>query len=432
MHVSSTPCPTPDPLVVSPAKPRHAECSETSISFVASDCGSDSFLSASTSEPVLQPHSNTANVQVTVNAALTSQIELLEVENRKLKNQLQVAIQAPFRIECISHDNALVSLYTGFSSFDVLRAFFRFLGPSVDRLQTWGTKSKTGAKRRTKLDPFNQLFMTLTKLKLDLNVRDIAVRFQISTSTVSRYFITWICFLYHELKEIEWFPTKDQVAGTLPSAFREHYATTIAIIDASEIFVETPSDLVLQSTAWSSYKHHNTFKFLVACTPNGAISYISPLYLGSVSDPQLTRDCGFLEKLQGMSGASVMADRGFTIKESLSKLGIGLNLPPFMEGRRQLPADEMQRGRSIASLRIHVERAIGRMKQHKILTGVFQLKMARLANQIVVVCAYLSNFHPALVPPHTLNTHDNVSSNDNDLDLDDQSESDVSELSMQS
>ena len=57
-----------------------------------------------------------------------------------------------------------------------------------------------------------------------------------------------------------------------------------------------------------------------------------------------------------------MADRGITIKENLSKLGIDLNLPPFMEERGQLPADEMQRGRSIASLHIHVERAIGRMK----------------------------------------------------------------------
>ena len=48
-----------------------------------------------------------------------------------------------------------------------------------------------------------------------------------------------------------------------------------------------------------------------------------------------------------------MADRGFTIKESLSRLNIELNLPPFMEGRGQLPPEEMQQGRSIASLRIH-------------------------------------------------------------------------------
>ena len=89
------------------------------------------------------------------------------------------------------------------------------------------------------------------------------------------------------------------------------------------------------------------------------------------------RDCGY-----GKSGASVMADRGFKIKDSLKNIGIQLNLPPFMEGRRQLPTEDIQRGRSLASIRIHVERAIGRMKLHKILTGVFPLKMARLTNQL--------------------------------------------------
>ena len=98
-----------------------------------------------------------------------------------------------------------------------------------------------------------------------------------------------------------------------------------------------------------------------------------------------------------------------------------------MEGRRQLPAEDIQLGRSIAPLRIHVERPIGRMKLHKILRGVFPIKMARLANQIVVVCAYGSNFHPALVPPQSTDIQDK------DLDglsIDDQSESDVSEVSV--
>ena len=68
-----------------------------------------------------------------------------------------------------------------------------------------------------------------------------------------------------------------------------------------------------------------------------------------------------------------------------------------MEGCTQLPADEMERGCSIASLCIHVERAIGRMKHYKILTGVFPLKMARLANQIVSV--YLPVQLPANISP---------------------------------
>ena len=44
--------------------------------------------------------------------------------------------------------------------------------------------------------------------------------------------------------------------------------------------------------------HHNTAKFLVACTPNGAISYISPVYVSSISDVQLTQCSGFLETLK--------------------------------------------------------------------------------------------------------------------------------------
>ena len=87
-------------------------------------------------------------------------------------------------------------------------------------------------------------------------------------------------------------------------------------VDASEIFIETPSDLMLQSTSWSSYKHHNTLKFSVACTPNDSISFVSSVYLGSISDPTLTNECGILQKLKGMAGLSMMADRGFTIKDS--------------------------------------------------------------------------------------------------------------------
>ena len=194
-------------------------------------------------------------------------------------------------------------------------------------------------------------------------------------------------------------PEVEQVKATLPNSFRLKYSTTYAIIDGSELFIQTPSDLYLQSSTWSSYKHKNTAKFLIGCTPNGCVSFISPLYVGGISDIELTRVSGFLAELDGKSGISVMADRGFTIKDQLDSIGVELNIPPFLEGRKQLPADEVQRGRSIASLRIHVERAIGRIKQFAILQGTFPLSMVRMLNQIVCVCAWLTNFHPVLLPP---------------------------------
>ena len=123
-----------------------------------------------------------------------------------------------------------------------------------------------------------------------------------------------------------------------------------------------------------------------------------PLYVGSISDVELTRVSGFLTKLENKPGISVMADRGFTIKDLLSKLGVELNIPPFLEGRQQLPAEEVQKGRKIASLRIHVERCIGRIKNFAILKGTLPISMARLSNQIACICGYLSNFYPFLVP----------------------------------
>lgn len=309
-----------------------------------------------------------------------------------------------FSVEDVAGNDDLVKLYTGFTTYSVFLTFYEFLGPSVNELAYRGvSQSAHKRRRRRKLNSLNQLFMTLMKLRLNLRNKDLAFRFGICESLVSRYVSTWICFLYHHLKEVKWMPDIEQVRATLPHSFRQAYST-FAIIDGSELFIQTPSDLHLQSSTWSSYKHHNTAKFLIACTPNGCICFISPLYVGSISDVELTRVSGFLQELEGKNGISVMADRGFTIKDQLKQINVELNIPPFLEGRQQLPTEEVKRGRQIASLRIHVERAIGRIKQFAILQGNFPLCMVRQVNhiksyQIVCVCAWLTNFHPALIPP---------------------------------
>ena len=127
----------------------------------------------------------------------------------------------------------------------------------------------TYSKKVRKLNPINQLFLTLVKLRLNLKTEDLAFRFGLSPSQTSHYIATWICFLYHHLKELDWMLTVQQVTGTMPCTFKDKFPNTYCIIDGSEIFIQTPSDLHMQSSTWSQYKHHNTTKFLVACTPNG-------------------------------------------------------------------------------------------------------------------------------------------------------------------
>ena len=70
-----------------------------------------------------------------------------------------------------------------------------------------------------------------------------------------------------------------------------------------------------------------------------------------MSDREIVRRSGVLD-LPFHDKDSVMADKGFTIKDLLP-LGISLNLPPFLGGSSQMPAEDVVKTQEIASLRIN-------------------------------------------------------------------------------
>ena len=51
----------------------------------------------------------------------------------------------------------------------------------------------------------------------------------------------------------------------------------------------------------------------------------------------------------------------------------------------------------IAEARIHVERAMQRIKMYHILGNEFKLSMAHLADQVFTVCAFLVNFQTSFL-----------------------------------
>ena len=71
------------------------------------------------------------------------------------------------------------------------------------------------------------------------------------------------------------------------------------------------------------------------------ICFISPVYIGSICDAELTRISGFLTILKGKPRVSIMADHGFTIT--------------FLHSLKV----DVQAGRKIPSLHIHVEKLLG-------------------------------------------------------------------------
>lgn len=173
-------------------------------------------------------------------------------------------------------------------------------------------------------------------------MQDLADRFGISISLVSRICVTWINLLYFELQSILPFPTQELVCINMPAEFAE-FATTRIILDCTKIFIQWPSAMLAQSETWSDYKHHNTWKLLVGVTPNGQVTFLSDLWGGLVPDKQITRESGVFDLLE--SGDNVMVDHGFDIKDNVPD-GVTVNMP--LGGWDQMTAAETVETMTIA------------------------------------------------------------------------------------
>ena len=77
-----------------------------------------------------------------------------------------------------------------------------------------------------------------------------------------------------------------------------------------------------------------------------------------------------------------MVDRGFDILEDLAPRGVRLNIPSFLHGKTQPDQREITETRRIASLRVHIERCMERIKSYHTFDGVMPLSLMDVADQL--------------------------------------------------
>lgn len=128
---------------------------------------------------------------------------------------------------------------------------------------------------------------------------------------------------------------------------------------------------------------------------HGALTFVSSLYTGCMSDVEITKLSGLLNLLD--QGDSIMADKGFVLNKVLEGTGISINTPPFLMSQGQFTLQEVEETQAIAKLRIHIERHIRRVKEFHIFDGVIPLSMVGTINQIWTVANLLTLFRGPLV-----------------------------------
>ena len=81
----------------------------------------------------------------------------------------------------------------------------------------------------------------------------------------------------------------------------------------------------------------------------------------------------------------------------LTRRRVSLNLPPYLSSGGQFSSKEVKETKTIAKLRIHVERAIRRIKENHIYDTPIPLSLLGTVNQLWTVTCLLVNFQGPLI-----------------------------------
>lgn len=169
---------------------------------------------------------------------------------------------------------------TNTSCFYILGLLDR-ISPDLSYWNGQNTKKHSEKKKRgpnRKLTRFHEYILTLMRLRLGLVSFILGDLFGISCSRVSQIFTTWINYMNSVFSPLLKWPDSGKVKKIMPKSFKRLFPKTTCIIDCIEFLVEKPSNPTAQSQIYSSYKHRNTYKALIAISPSGAITFVSKLW----------------------------------------------------------------------------------------------------------------------------------------------------------
>ena len=92
------------------------------------------------------------------------------------------------------------------------------------------------------------------------------------------------------------FPTRGKLRRFLPKVFKT-LKDVRCVVDCTEFRMETSRNYARQGNTYTSYKHTNTFKCLIAVTPNGGACFVSDLFEGDIDDVQIFQECGIMKHM---------------------------------------------------------------------------------------------------------------------------------------
>lgn len=293
-------------------------------------------------------------------------LKALKKENQTLRESVE---KMSLSESSLRNDAEKVKFYTGLPNYFVLETVMWLLAPHMDGM------------KNVKLSKFQQLLLTLMRLRLDLRNQDLAYRFGVKVGTVTRTVHQMVSIMSSTLVPTAVFwPSRAELRKNLPAALRASHPDCAVIIDCFTVPFEEPVSRGNQQqqqqqrvvpSSQGMGTSYNVLKYLIGVAPQGVVTFVSRGVLGNVSDKSLAEGCGLLCKL--LPGDVVLASRDLDIADSVAARGALFKIA----GRYQGEAYGSSAGSPLsdtssetASVQRHVDRVISMVKQrYAMLTG---------------------------------------------------------------
>ena len=159
---------------------------------------------------------------------MSEELKATKSNEAKLTSKLDTLSSRIVSQQVLENDDKQVKFNTGLPSFAVLKAVFDLVNKTLP------------ANYFTGCDIFDQFLMTLIKLRLNVTDQDLAYRFGVNQSTVSRCITKWLDLLYIKLSPLIHWPDRDQLVKTMPTRLEKTLKSVQSLLIALKFSLKGP------------------------------------------------------------------------------------------------------------------------------------------------------------------------------------------------
>ncbi|XP_038644334.1 uncharacterized protein LOC119960800 [Scyliorhinus canicula] len=338
------------------------------------------------------------------NASLRCEREALERKLRKAQEQVDSTSstvlflskqvkekegkvkEAAFSVDNMKGSNKWVRFYTGFDSITKFDAFLHFVtqdpGVCSGKIRGNIARGRLDAGPHSTLSHADQLLLVMCRLRLGLLLQDLAYRFRISETTVSRVWLNWTEVIQTRLMQIPVTCSPKYVQAFEPKRKLQHRGgDALTLLDCTDLFFEAQSKERTPATGpWRQpYRNHYVRRGYALVAPSGYLTFASGTALGDGSTA--AEDEEEEEEEDEEEGAEAAAGGGGGGERGLA----GLKLPTFFTDGA---LTEEQRGlsRQVLSIRSHVDKVLN----FRFLKCVYPRTMESQVDRAWTICSYLA------------------------------------------